>query len=56
MAKWAVTTDNKWGSFAGTINPTVTIVNAHSYGEAIERASRKLIEDMFKVTAEEIKP
>lgn len=55
MAKWAVTIDNKYGSLAGNVFKTTTIVNAHSYGEAIERASRKLIEDMFKVTAEEIK-
>jgi len=51
MEKWAVTIDNKWGAFAGSIEPVIIKVNAVSYGEAVQRACRAYVEGQFKVSA-----
>jgi hypothetical protein len=54
MAEWKVLFENKWGSFPGTITAFTVTVKAVSYGEAVERASRKVIEDWFKVSATKV--
>jgi len=54
MEKWAVTIDNEWGKFAGTIAPVTITVKAVSYGEAVQRACRAYVEGQFKVTAKKV--
>jgi hypothetical protein len=55
MATWKVHLTPKWGAMPGRlVDRTITVQAGRGmYGEAIQRAARKVVEEMYEVTAYE---